>query len=196
MKILSSLIVAFVMIATPAVAETQMWVTVDRANRRTCPSTECGVVGKLFFRESAKVAETAKGWARVSKYYDASCSGGRSAYVDAGRADCTSENGINNGQFAEWVRLDMLSKTRPADPGAGAIGTAKLVAQSDDFNRYQTEFVTAAETLMSSGRCSAKDFASVGGFIKSTSKGAGIYFTYCSGGSDRIYLDVATGNIR
>ena len=65
----------------------------------------------------------------------------------------------------------MLSKTRPTDPGAGSVGTAKLVAQSDDFNRYQTEFVTAAETLMASGRCSAK-------------------------GSDQIYLDVATGKIR
>ena len=89
--------------------------------------------------------------------------------------------------------MDLLSGARPADPGAGATGTAKLVAQSDDFHRYEAEFVKAAEALMASGRCTAGDFTDMGGFVKSTDKGAGIYFTYCGGGSDRIYLDVATG---
>ncbi|MBC7281968.1 hypothetical protein [Hoeflea sp.] len=196
MKVHFFAVILFFMIIAPVFADTQMWVAVDIANRRTCPSTDCGVVGKLFFRESAKVAETVNGWARVSRYYDAACSGGRSAYVEAGRMDCTSQNGINDGQFAEWIRLDMLAQSRPADPGAGATGTAKLVAQSDDFHRYLSEFVTAAETLLVSGRCSAKDFASVGGFIKSTSKGPGVYFTYCGGGSDQVYLDVTTGKIR
>lgn len=178
---------------TGALAETQMWVTGDRANRRTCPSTECGVVGKLFFRESAKVVETKGGWGRVSRYYDASCVGGRSQYVDSGRADCTADNGIVDSQFAEWSKLDLLSETRPADPGANASGTAKLVAQSDDFQRYEGQFVTAAENLLASGQCTAKDFTEMGGWVKSTNKGHGIYFAYCGGGADRIYLDVSTG---
>jgi hypothetical protein len=181
------------MMATPALAETQMWVTTDRVNRRTCPSTECGIVGKLFYRESAKVTEIQNGWGRISKYYNAACSSGRSEYVDAGRADCTVQNGIVDGQFAEWVKMDMLSETRPADPGQGAVGTAKLVAQSDDFRLYEAEFVKAAEILISSGQCTADDFVEMGGFMKSTNKGEGIYFTYCRGGADRIYLDVKSG---
>lgn len=186
--------VIFVLISTSTCfAETQMWVKADAVNRRTCPSTECGVVGKLLFRESAKVMETRNGWARITKYYDAACSGGRSAYVDTGRADCTAENGIENGQLAEWISLDFLADERPTDPGAGAVGMSKLVAQSDDFRRYEKEFVKAAETLISSGQCSAKDFVDQGGWLRSTNRGAGVYFTYCRGGSNRIYLDVSTG---
>lgn len=188
-------VIAVAMMTTAAAAESQMWVTGDRANRRTCASTECGIVGKLFFRESAKVVEIKTGWARVSKYYDASCVGGRSKYVDAGRADCVPENGIVDGQFAEWIKLDLLSESRPADPGVGASGTAKLGAQSDDFRRYEAQFVTAAESLMASGTCSSSDFTAFGGWAKSWNKGAGIYFMYCGGmtESSRIYLDVATG---
>ena len=89
--------------------------------------------------------------------------------------------------------MDLLSEARPADPGAGATGTAKLVAQSDDFHRYEAEFLRAAEALIDSGRCTAGDFADMGGFTKSTSKGANVYFTYCRGGSIKISLDVATG---
>lgn len=170
-----------------------MWVTVDRANRRTCPSIECGVVGRLYFRESATVIETKNGWGRITKYYDASCSGGRSEYVDSGKAECTSDNGIVDGQFAEWVKMDLLSDARPLDPGAGASGIAKLVASSDDFRIYEDDFVKAAQSLMASGDCTEKDFAEVGGFVKSANRGSGIYFTYCQSGADRIYLDVKTG---
>lgn len=174
-------------------AETQMWVKGDRATRRTCPSTQCGEVGKLFFRESATVAETKNGWGRVSKYYDASCKSGRSQYVDTGNAECSDANGITNGQFAEWIRLDFLTTNRPADPAEGAVGDSKMVAQSDDFQTYESQFVTAAQALISSGDCTAKDIEDNGGWVKSTNKGQGIYFTYCSGGSDRVYLDVNSG---
>lgn len=191
-SIVFSMIVSVVAVSS-AFADAQMWVTSDRANRRTCPSTECGVVGQLFFRESATVVETKNGWGRVSNYYDASCVGGRSKYVDSGRADCTPENGIVNGSFAEWIKLDLLSENRPADPGKDASGTAKLVAQSDDFHHYESQFVAAAEALMASGQCTANDFTDGGGWAKSSNKGQGIYFAYCGGGSTRIYLDVSTG---
>ncbi len=173
--------------------ETQMWVIREAANRRTCPSTACGAVGKLLYRESAKVLDAKNGWGRVSKYYDAACVGGRSEYVDSGAAQCVPENGIVNGQFAEWVRLDLLSEQRPADPGVSATVTAKLVAQSDDFLRHEGKFVKAAEALMASGECTTKDISDNGGFMRSTNKGEGVYFIYCGGGSDRIYLDVASG---
>ncbi|HEX8375397.1 MAG TPA: hypothetical protein VF606_09480, partial [Geminicoccaceae bacterium] len=104
----------------PNITGEQMWVTSQYLDRHTCPSSSCGVVGRLFFRESADVQERKNGWARVSRRYDASCVGGRSEYVDKGNARCTSANGIENGQFAEWVRLSSLSATRPADPAATA----------------------------------------------------------------------------
>ena len=176
-----------------AAADEGMWVAAeDGADRHTCPSAECGVVGRLFHREAATVLEERDGWARVTEPYDASCVAGRSEYVDHGQADCVSENGIEDGRFAEWVQLNKLSAQRPADPGAGATGAAKLVAQSDDFHRFEGEFVRAAEALIASGDCNPRDFTEMGGWMKATNK-PGIYFTYCGGGSDRIYLDVSSG---
>src|SRR5215217_35282 len=69
------------------------WVSIDRLNRRTCPAASCGSVGVLFFREKATLYEERQGWARISRYYDASCQNGRSIYVDTGNASCDSENG-------------------------------------------------------------------------------------------------------
>ncbi len=193
---MATLFLVFARIPTTFAQEpptTQMWVTTDRADRRTCASIECGTVGDLFYREAASVFETKAGWARVTKYYPALCTGGRFEYVKSGKADCTPANGITDGKVAEWVRLDRLSRNRPADPAAGAQGVAALVGNSDDFHRYKSAFVKAAEKLLSSGECSEKDFKDIGGWMKSTNKGAGIYFTYCGGGSLRIYLDVSNG---
>jgi len=187
------LVIEVLVSASVAFAETQMWVNVDTLNRRTCPSTSCGVVGKIFFREAVTVHETKGDWARITKYYDASCSAGRSRYVDSGNSDCNPTNGIEGGRFAEWVTTKMLSGTRPADPGAKASGIARVVAQSDHFNRYERQFVQAAEKLLASGECTELDFQDTGGWTKSTNKGVGVYFTYCRNGRDRIYLDVSSG---
>jgi hypothetical protein len=174
-------------------AVAKMWITTDRADRRTCPSAECGTVGDLFYREAADILETRAGWARITRYYPADCIGGRLVTVKSGRTDCSPANGIKDGMMALWVRLDRLSKTRPADPAAGAQGVAALVGGSDDFHRHRDAFVKAAEKLMASGECTERDFKEIGGWMKSTNKGAGIYFTYCGGGSNRIYLDVSNG---
>ena len=180
-------------VPTSAAADEKMWVAAaDGADRHTCPSIKCGVVGRLFYRDGATVLEVKNGWARVSPHYDASCVGGRSEWVDHGRGDCTPENGIDDGRFAEWVQLGLLSAQQPADPAGDAYGAAKLVAQSDDFHRYKAEFVRAAEALIASGDCNPSDFTEMGGWLKATNK-PGVYFTYCGGGSDRIYLDVSTG---
>lgn len=176
-------------------AET-MWVTTDTLARHTCPSTQCGMVGKLYFREAVTVFERRDGWARITKPYSASCRNGNSEYVDFGWRACTTENGIKNGRFAEWVVIGSLTSQRPSDAGASATGFAKLVAQSDDFRRYAKEFEKAAIRLINQGRCSEADFLSVGGWIRSTRRGPGMYFTYCGGGGDQVYLNVRTGRIQ
>ena len=174
------------------------WVTSDRLNRHTCPSTDCGIVGQLVFREGTDVFEDKDGWARVSQYYDASCASGRSEYVDSGDSRCDPENGIVDGKFAEWVEADFLSEDRPPDPAADAAGVEALISGSDDFQKYRSAFAQAAQSLISSGRCREADFRELGGWIKSTNnRNQPIYFIYCGGstGSNRLYLNAETGEV-
>lgn len=182
-----------------AQADAKYWVTSDRLNRRTCPAVHCGIVGQLFHREGATVYEQKDGWARVSKRYDASCRNGRSEYVDSGDNKCSVSNGIKDGKFAEWVFLEHLSEIRPPDPGAGATGMAKAISQSDDFRHYESAFVTAAEKLVSSGRCTLVEIGNNGGWTKSTTtyRNKPVYFMYCGGMtlSNRLYLNADTGQI-
>jgi hypothetical protein len=191
-------ILLFAGVAMPAMAASEAWVTTDRLNRRTCPAVTCGIVGSLMFREKATIYEEKNGWARVSKYYDASCQNGLSQYVDSGNAACTEGNGIVNGRFAEWVSLEYLIDTRPPDPGASATGDYALVSGSDDYARYKDVFARAAAKLIASGRCTEQDFKDMGGWVASTEhRDSPVYFTYCGGMriQNRIYLNAATGNI-
>ncbi len=144
------------------------WVTSERLNRRTCPSDNCGVVGQFFFREGVTIHEQRDGWARVTNLYEASCIKGRSEYVDTGNASCDPANGITNGQFAEWVSADYLSKTRPPDPSENASGLEAVVADSDDFARYHAVFAEAARSLIAQSRCTERDFQEIGGWSKSS----------------------------
>ena len=181
-----------------AQAGEKSWVTSDSLYRRTCPSTTCGIVGKFFFRQAVEVEEITSGWARVTKYYDASCVNGRSEYVDSGDARCIESNGIRDGQFAEWVSVKYLSESQPADPGAGAVGIAALISDSDDFRKHKDAFIAASQTLLSQGRCSEQDFKEMGGWSKSSNHpNQPIYFTYCGGmaKANRIYLDASSGRI-
>ena len=182
-----------------AQADTEYWVTSDRLNRRTCPAAHCGIVGRLFYREGVTVYEQKDGWARISKRYDASCHNGKSEYVDSGDNRCSVSNGVKDGKFAEWVSFEHLSEIRPPDPGAGATGMAKAVSQSDDFRHYERAFVTAAEKLVSSGRCTLEEISNNGGWMKSatTYRNKPVYFMYCGGmtRSNRLYLNADTGQI-
>ena len=167
---------------THAEPSDKYWVTSDRLNRHTCPSTDCGIVGQLVFREGTDVFEDKDGWARVSQYYDASCASGRSEYVDSGDSRCDPENGIVDGKFAEWVEADFLSEDRPPDPAADAAGVEALISGSDDFQKYRSAFAQAAQSLISSGRCREADFRELGGWIKSTKWGihlTQVTTTYC-----------------
>lgn len=189
-----NLITVLAVLAMPTYATQDRWVTVDNLNRRTCPSSDCGVVGHLKFRENAKVLEETNGWARISKYYDALCKGGESQHVDSGNKNCVASNGIKEGVFAEWVSSKYLNVTRPADPAANASADYDLVKGSDDFRIHKDAFAEAANKLVASGKCTVKDFRDMGGWLKSTKqKSKPVYFTYC--GNNQFYLNAATGGI-
>lgn len=104
--------VAAMTLSNAAQAQMRMWVTGDGL-RRTCPSAECGVVGRFFHGESVFIYESIDGWSRVSAYYTAGCYEGRSSLVMSGRDDCTASNGIRDGEFAEWVSEKGLSAEDP-----------------------------------------------------------------------------------
>ena len=196
MKLL--LVCLCLLIVAPAFAFDKYWNTSERLNRRTCPSVDCGVVGKLFFREGVSIQERRGGWVRITEYYDASCRNGHSEYVDSGDSRCTEQNGISNGQFAEWVSAKYLSKVRPGDPGKNATGIEKLVSKSDDYRVHKDSFVRATEELLRAKRCTKNDFTSMGGWVKSSTYGSRpIYFTYCGGmrNDKKVYLDASTGRI-
>jgi hypothetical protein len=188
---------AATLVSGSAQAEEHLWVKVEAVERKTCPSVKCGTVGNLSFRESVKVLETRNGWGRVTHFYDASCSGGKSQYVDSGRAVCDKSNGIVGGKFAEWVKMDGLSKDRPPKPEAGSSAIEQALKDSDRYEEHRDRFITVAEELIASGQCTLQDFIDEGGWMRSTqkSRGVGIYFTYCNGGAKRVYLDVNTGKV-
>lgn len=94
----------------PAAAQSRMSVSNEDNLRRTCPSLDCGAIGRFYAGESIVVYETVEGWSRVSEYYTAGCFDGRSLFVESGPDACTAENGINDGELAEWIRTDFLVK--------------------------------------------------------------------------------------
>lgn len=171
------------------------WVATARLPRHTCPSSKCGMVGKLYYREAVRVIVHKAGWARITELYDASCVNGSSEYVDSGNDRCDSRNGIVDGKFAEWVLSSSLSATRPADPEASAKGVYKLVAGSDDYLFHKQAFLEAAQSLFHRNKCTERDFLNWGGWVKSTRRGSNWYFMACKNSTQKYYLNVATGAI-
>ncbi len=191
----ASLYIAFQIFSVSAVAENKLWVTTDRTDRHTCPSTNCGVAGRLMFREGVEVLEKKPGWVRITKRYSASCENGKSEYVKDGNAACVSSNGVTDGKFAEWVQTKDLVSVRPEDPASGATGDDALIKGSDDYRLYKAQFSQGARKLINDGTCTEGDFQEMGGWMSSTNKGKGMYFTYCGGMtlSNKVYLNVNTG---
>ncbi|WP_157776566.1 hypothetical protein [Nitratireductor aquibiodomus] len=103
---------------TSAWAEMRMWVAIDGLKRYTCPSIDCGVTGRFFFGESLLVQEIQGEWSRVTHYKSAGCYEGRSAYVESGPAECSPDNGVIQGEYAEWVKSEFLAEKRPEEPMA------------------------------------------------------------------------------
>lgn len=112
------LILGYASLATFAWAEMRVWVAIDGLRRHTCPSEDCGVTGRFFFGESLLVQEVREGWSRVTHFRSAGCYEGRSAYVESGPDECSVDNGIVQGEYAEWVKSEFLADERPEEPMA------------------------------------------------------------------------------
>ncbi|MFA4836437.1 MAG: hypothetical protein WC749_10260 [Dehalococcoidia bacterium] len=181
--------------AAHALGQEKLWVTTDRTDRYTCPSTECGVAGRLMFREGVDILERKGKWVRITKTYSASCTGGVSEYIKSGNRACTAVNGIKDGKFAEWVQSKDFSRDRPKDPSEDASGDYSLVKGSDDYRIYKDPFAKAARALIDDATCTEDDFKEMGGWMASTNRGKGVYFTYCGGMkvNNKVYLDVTSG---
>jgi hypothetical protein len=170
----------------------EYWANEDRVARRTCPSANCGVVGDLFFREKVTVFEKKNNWIRSTKPYPAFCENGIAKFVKRGNQSCTEENGIINGNHAEWVYIGSLSNTEPIDPAIDATGDYLLIKGSDDYRTYKDSFVKAAQNLINHDKCTRDDFILMGGWLKSISqKNKPIYFTIC--GDVQYRLNAQTG---
>lgn len=185
-------------ICIQASAERTAWVTAMQLNKRTCPSSSCGILGALRLRDEVTVLAEMNGWARISTYYGAGCENGVSRHVVDGNANCVPTNGIAGGELAEWVSAEFLGSSLPANPWVKASGGYGLVTNSDDYRLYKDVFAQAASSLIESGRCSPSDFKTMGGWIKSSSlSGEAAYFTYCGGmqSENKVYLDARTGKI-
>lgn len=185
-------------ISIQASATQDYWVKSDRVDRRACPSTQCDLVGQLFFQEKATVFEEKNGWSRISNYYSASCEGGRSEYIDSGNADCVESSEIQGGKFAEWVLREHLGTVRPEYHAKDAEGIHALVKGSDDYRTYKDAFAKATKELLEQGECSEADFQKMDGWMKTRNqRSQPVYFTYCGGMniSNKIYLDISSDQV-
>ena len=175
------------------------YVSADQLSVRSCPSTSCGRISWLLSGQKVTVAETRNGWARISKYYDASCKGGVSEYVDSGNASCSKENGVSDGQLAEWVSLEYLAESRekPSPPSNSSL--VNTLSNSDNFGKYKAVFIRSTQKLIDEGRCTEADVLETGGWMKATGQNADVpvFFIYCGGFTvaNRLYLDASSGRV-
>jgi hypothetical protein len=97
------------------VATSTMWVVAERLSIRTCAADSCGIMSGLISGSRVSVYEVVNGWARISGYSTASCENGVSFMIDDGNGDCSEQNGIIDGNVAQWVSMQFLSKKKPED---------------------------------------------------------------------------------
>jgi hypothetical protein len=69
----------------------------------------------------------------------------------------------------------------------------KALKGSDDFSKHNKKMIEASEGLIKSGKCSLKEFEEMGGWMRSTNRGSGVYFAYCA--DTKVYLNVITGKV-
>ena len=184
----------------PLIAEPmERYVSADQLSVRSCPSTSCGRISWLLSGQKVTVSETKDGWARISKYYNASCKGGVSDYVDSGNAACSRENGIVDGQFAEWVSLVYLAESREEPKPASNSSLVNALSKSDNFGTYEPVFTEVTQKLVHDGQCTEADVVENGGWVKATGPNADlpVFFIYCGGFSVayRLYLDASSGRV-
>ena len=94
----------------------RMWVATSRLAEYSCPSSKCGILGRLHFGDAADVLEVKGSWGRVTPYHDALCQSRRSRQIYEGDASCTPANGVDAGKLAGWVEIQSLARARPDSP--------------------------------------------------------------------------------
>jgi len=188
---------AVVLLSTAPVYAESLYVVPDILNKRTCPSTSCGIVGQVMRGNKLTVLEKENGFARVTDYYDP-CTNGFHDFVKAGDNRCIPANGMKNGKFAEWVSLNHLS-SEPSLKVSPANGKDySLVKGSDDFDKHRDIFLKTTLKLIADGKCSRADFKKYQWWKSTTTyKNRPVYFTYCGAAhvDNRIYLNVSNGKV-
>ncbi len=156
-----------------------MYVMSEDLNVRLSPSKYGKKTSVLLKGQRVDVYEIENGWARVTEYYDGYSEG-------------------LNGRVARWVYAKYLSTTKPKKKVIKSNSpVAKSLEASDDYEKYHKSFISVSEQLIKNGTCTIKDFNDQGGWARSTTKGKGVYFTYCGGMrlSNKVYINVITGKI-
>ncbi|MBN6064638.1 hypothetical protein [Aggregatibacter actinomycetemcomitans] len=138
------------------------------------PSLDAKVTNTLRIGQKVEVLEEKNGFARVSKFYN-----GDSEQV--------------SGEVARWVILKDLSLKNEKPNVETNTELEKAISNSDDFYLYKDKFVSHSQALIDKKRCTIADFKEMGGWLKSTSRGANSYFTYCGGLSiqHKVYIDIS-----
>ena len=73
------------------------WINRDDVEMHSCPSADCGVVGRLSFRDPVDVYGSNGSWVRISRARKALCVNGRSRFISKGSDLCDAANGIEDG---------------------------------------------------------------------------------------------------
>lgn len=156
-----------------------MYVISEDLNVRLSPSKYGKKTSVLLKGQRVDVYEIKDGWARVTEYYD-----GHSEGV--------------NGRVARWVYAKYLSNTKPKKKVIKSNSpVAKAIEASDDYEKYHESLISASEQLIKNGTCTIKDYKDQGGWMRSSTRGKGVYFTYCGGmrSSNKVYVNVITGKL-
>ena len=176
----------------------EFWVAIDEVDKHSCPSLDCGVVGRLSFRDPVTLLERKGGWARISEPRKALCVNGHTRYVVSGDDRCVASNGINGGTYYDWIKEEGLSEQLPSSGSPGIDHFEAIVAGSDDFRRNRDVFAAAAQRLIEASTCTKDELKNQGGFSRVDGAGGqNVYFVYCGGDtmSDRVFIDTKTQQV-
>lgn len=179
MKSVLLLLVSGFLILASALSTGKNYVISDSTCERLAPSIKGEKTNTLYKGQVVDTYEVNNGWARVSEYYNGKWEG-------------------KNKRVARWVLAKDISENKAVEKTVSINSpVAKAIKGSDDFSKYSKKMIEVSENLVKSGQCSIKDFEDMGGWMSSTNRGKGVYFTYCGGmnSNNKVYLNIITGKI-
>ena len=179
MKSLLLLLVSGFLIFASALSVGKNYVVSDSTDERLEPAPKSNKTNTIYKGQAVEVYEIKNGWARVSEYYNGKYEG-------------------KSKSVARWVLAKDLSAKKATEKVVVInSAVAKSIKGSDDFSKYSKKMIEVSENLVKSGQCSIKDFEDMGGWMRSTNRGKGVYFTYCGGmnSNNKVYLNINTGEI-